>query len=105
MSVLVPRIRGRAFKDTEVDAWRYEILIQIGEESEENQPLSAVSKEKFINRQTAIARMHHEIPDLVKMVCKIMGLGEPVDLLNLKTNRTESFESFQKSGLPKSLQK
>lgn len=104
MSQLVPRIRGRAMQDDD-GQWYYDIFITIGEDSENNDPLVLTPKERYLNKTTALAKMHAQIPEIVNVVCSAMKLPKPNGVLDLKKNRSMSFDDFVQSGLPSSLQK
>lgn len=96
MKRLLPRARGKAWKDGA--GYRWTVWITIGSQPvEEGIELTSLASEPYLNEASAIHAMKTKIPEILALCSEAMGAGKPVDFIDLKAGEIVSAKEFTKS--------
>jgi hypothetical protein len=94
MTILIPRIRGRAFQYGA--SWMWEIFITIGEDSE---AITLRSPQIYLNQDSALVGLKAAVPDIIDEIGKALGLPKCEAVMDLKSGTLEATEEWVKKKL------
>lgn len=92
---LVPRARGKAWKDGA--RWRWTVWVTVGSDAiEEGIELGSPADALYASEAAAIHAMKKTVPEILTLACKAMGQGKPLDFIDLKEGSIVSVEEYTK---------
>lgn len=100
MQVYIPRFKGQAIQRGR--GWIFEIYILIGDSPEHL--TMRFDKIIFSSKEAAIRRMREEIPSVLRIVCRAMGLPEPTAVHDLNAGVMEDLDTFKNKEVKKDSQ-